>query len=67
MRNNLILCRVNIDAFINLVKLYQFVLKILSGNEIMTDGMTETQIKYSPTFSKPDPLNIVLSIFTFSL
>ena len=32
----------------NLVKFYQFVLKILSGNEIMTEGMTDNpfQILY---------------------
>ena len=40
----------------DMMKFYQFVLKILSGNEIMTVGMTElqtNQIQYSPPpFSK---------------
>ena len=38
MCNNPKLDPANINAYINLVKIYQFVLKILSGNEIMMEG-----------------------------
>ena len=40
MRNNPNLVGlVNVNIYTNLVKFYQFVLKILSRNEIMTDEM----------------------------
>ena len=32
----------------NLVKFYQFVLKILSGNEIMMDGQTDSKMTDNP-------------------
>ena len=52
--NNPILDFVNINAYTK-VKFYQFVLKILSRNEIMMDGRNEgwtAQIQYSSPFSK---------------
>ena len=47
MCNNLNLDRININAYTNLVKFYQFVLKISSGYKIMTDGQNDGQPKSS--------------------
>ena len=46
--NNPNLDHVNINAHTNLVKFYKVLLKILSGNKIMTDGWMDGQNDRQP-------------------